>query len=97
MSLFLLPVVPASHFSGIRRNVNFGDAHLGYTGEVPTRFRLRSGFLVGIYTNAGIAPGLAVTAGALIEQYVDTRYLSYAAGAGFIIIGIWTIVQAFGE
>lgn len=44
-----------------------------------------------------VATGLAVVAGALIEQYVDTRYLSYAAGAGFIIIGIWTIVQALGE
>jgi putative Ca2+/H+ antiporter (TMEM165/GDT1 family) len=30
----------------------------------------------------------------VISQYVDPRYLSYLAGAGFIIIGIWTIVQA---
>ena len=37
---------------------------------------------------------LAVAAGSVISQYVDPRYLSYIAGAGFIIIGIWTIVQA---
>jgi putative Ca2+/H+ antiporter (TMEM165/GDT1 family) len=37
---------------------------------------------------------LAVAAGSVISQYVDPRYLSYIAGAGFIVIGIWTIVQA---
>ena len=37
---------------------------------------------------------LAVAAGSVISQYVDPRYLSYIAGAGFIIIGIWTILQA---
>ncbi len=37
---------------------------------------------------------IAVAAGSVISQYVDPRYLSYIAGAGFIIIGIWTILQA---
>ena len=37
---------------------------------------------------------LAVAAGSVISQYVDPRYLSYIAGAGFIVIGIWTIAQA---
>lgn len=37
---------------------------------------------------------IAVAAGTVISQYVDPRYLSYIAGTGFIIIGIWTIVQA---
>ena len=37
---------------------------------------------------------IAVAAGSVISQYVDPRYLSYVAGAGFIIIGIWTIVAA---
>jgi len=41
-----------------------------------------------------LSSGLAVAAGSLISQYVDTRYLSMVAGAGFIVIGIWTIVQA---
>lgn len=37
------------------------------------------------------ASGLAVIGGSLISQYVDPKYLSYAAGAGFILIGIWTV------
>ena len=37
---------------------------------------------------------IAVVAGSVISEYVDPRYLSYVAGAGFIIIGIWTIVAA---
>ena len=41
-----------------------------------------------------LSSALAVTAGSLISQYVDTRYLSMLAGVGFIIIGIWTIAQA---
>jgi len=40
------------------------------------------------------ATAMAVVAGSLIEHYVDTRYLSYVAGAGFIVIGIWTLWQA---
>ena len=41
-----------------------------------------------------LSSGLAVAAGSLISQYVDTRYLSMIAGAGFIGIGIWTMIQA---
>ena len=40
------------------------------------------------------ATGLAVVGGAFISQYVDPKYLSYAAGAGFILIGIWTVWRA---
>jgi putative Ca2+/H+ antiporter (TMEM165/GDT1 family) len=41
-----------------------------------------------------LSSAIAVAAGSIISHYVDPRYLSYIAGAGFIIIGIWTIVQA---
>jgi putative Ca2+/H+ antiporter (TMEM165/GDT1 family) len=41
-----------------------------------------------------LSSAIAVAAGSMISHYVDPRYLSYIAGAGFIIIGIWTIVQA---
>lgn len=41
-----------------------------------------------------VSTGLAVVGGALISQYVEPKYLSYAAGAGFIIIGIWTLWSA---
>ena len=40
------------------------------------------------------ATGLAVVGGAFISQYVDPKYLSYAAGVGFILIGIWTVWRA---
>ena len=33
-------------------------------------------------------------AGAVVSQHVNPRYLSYAAGVGFIVIGAWTLVQA---
>ncbi len=37
---------------------------------------------------------LAVSVGSLLVQFVDGRYLAWAAGAGFIAVGIWTIAQA---
>jgi putative Ca2+/H+ antiporter (TMEM165/GDT1 family) len=37
---------------------------------------------------------LAVAAGSLISNVLNPRYLSYIAGAGFVIIGLWTILQA---
>lgn len=40
------------------------------------------------------ATGLAVLVGATLAQYVDARYLSYAAGAGFIAVGVWTLYSA---
>jgi putative Ca2+/H+ antiporter (TMEM165/GDT1 family) len=54
--------------------------------------------LVTVFVGASLAlmlsSAIAVAAGSVISHYVDPRYLSYVAGAGFIIIGIWTIVQA---
>jgi len=41
-----------------------------------------------------VATGLAVVGGSFVSHYIDPRYLSYAAGAGFVLIGIWTIWQA---
>jgi putative Ca2+/H+ antiporter (TMEM165/GDT1 family) len=43
------------------------------------------------------ATGLAVAAGSFISHTINPKYLSYIAGAGFIIIGVWTIVSAFME
>ncbi len=34
---------------------------------------------------------IGVAAGGLVSQYVDQRYLSYTAGVGFVLVGIWTI------
>ena len=41
-----------------------------------------------------LAAGIGVFAGALIGKYVPERYLHYAAGTGFIVIGIWTLLKA---
>lgn len=37
---------------------------------------------------------LGVVAGATLSNYLDPRYLSYVAGAGFMLIGAWTLWQA---
>lgn len=41
-----------------------------------------------------LASGLGVIAGGVVAQYVDPKYLSYAAGVGFIVIGLWTVWSA---
>lgn len=41
-----------------------------------------------------LASAIGVLAGGLISQYVSERHLNYVAGAGFIGIGIWTLVRA---
>ena len=56
------------------------------------------GKLVLVFVAASLAlvatTGLGVVAGAYLAQSVDRRYLSYAAGVGFVLIGLWTIWQA---
>ncbi|MBW2271193.1 MAG: TMEM165/GDT1 family protein [Deltaproteobacteria bacterium] len=37
---------------------------------------------------------LGVAAGGLLSEYVDPRWMSWVAGAGFIAIGIWTLARA---
>jgi len=37
---------------------------------------------------------IGVAAGSLVSQYVDQKYLSYAAGFGFVLVGVWTIWRA---
>jgi putative Ca2+/H+ antiporter (TMEM165/GDT1 family) len=41
-----------------------------------------------------LASGIGVLAGSLLSQYVSERVLSYVAGTGFVVIGIWTLVRA---
>jgi putative Ca2+/H+ antiporter (TMEM165/GDT1 family) len=43
-----------------------------------------------------LTSAIGVAAGALVSHYVSAKYLSYAAGIGFIVIGVWTVVQASG-
>ena len=37
------------------------------------------------------ACALAVLAGSVLAQHVNTRHLSIVAGSGFIVIGLWTL------
>ena len=36
---------------------------------------------------------LGVLGGALISQYISARTLQIIAGAGFIVIGVWTLLR----
>ena len=40
------------------------------------------------------ASGIGVLVGSALSQYIDEKYLHYFAGAGFVIIGIWTLWKA---
>jgi putative Ca2+/H+ antiporter (TMEM165/GDT1 family) len=40
-----------------------------------------------------LATGIGVLAGGLVSQYVNPAMLKYVAGAGFIAIGIWTLLR----
>jgi putative Ca2+/H+ antiporter (TMEM165/GDT1 family) len=38
-----------------------------------------------------VASAIGVLAGSVLTRYVEPRYLTLAAGVGFLIIGLWTI------
>jgi putative Ca2+/H+ antiporter (TMEM165/GDT1 family) len=40
------------------------------------------------------ATAIGVLAGAAISSHVQRKYFSYAAGIGFILVGVWTIWRA---
>lgn len=54
--------------------------------------------LITVFVGASLAlvltSAIGVAAGGFVAQYVSPRLLSYFAGAGFVIIGMWTIWQA---
>ena len=41
-----------------------------------------------------VASALAVLVGSFIAQYVDPKVLSWVAGLGFMVVGLWTILRA---
>jgi putative Ca2+/H+ antiporter (TMEM165/GDT1 family) len=49
---------------------------------------------LGSATALVVTSAIGVAMGSLIAQYVNPKMLSYLAGAGFVIIGIWTIARA---
>jgi putative Ca2+/H+ antiporter (TMEM165/GDT1 family) len=44
-----------------------------------------------------LAAAIGVAAGSVVAQYVSPKVLSWVAGAGFIAIGVWTLVSAGAE
>lgn len=51
-----------------------------------------------IFVGASLAliatSAIGVVAGSAISQYVSEKTLQYVAGAGFIGIGVWTLIRA---
>jgi len=41
-----------------------------------------------------LTSAIGVAAGSVVSKYLNPKYLSYAAGVGFMLIGAWTIYQA---
>ena len=41
-----------------------------------------------------LTSALGVLAGTILSQHLNPRVLSWAAGLGFIAIGVWTIVRS---
>jgi putative Ca2+/H+ antiporter (TMEM165/GDT1 family) len=41
-----------------------------------------------------VASALGVLAGTVLSQFISERVLHYIAGAGFVVVGIWTLVRA---
>ncbi len=41
-----------------------------------------------------LSVAIAVLAGSLISEYVSETVLRYVAGAGFVGIGVWTLISA---
>jgi putative Ca2+/H+ antiporter (TMEM165/GDT1 family) len=41
-----------------------------------------------------LSSAIGVAAGAAVAEYVNAKYLSYVAGVGFIVIGVWTLYQS---
>ena len=41
-----------------------------------------------------VATAIGVIAGTLLSEYINEKYLNYLAGAGFILIGAFTLARA---
>jgi putative Ca2+/H+ antiporter (TMEM165/GDT1 family) len=41
-----------------------------------------------------LATGIGVLAGGVVSQYLSPTALKYVAGAGFVVIGLWTLLRA---
>jgi putative Ca2+/H+ antiporter (TMEM165/GDT1 family) len=71
-------------------------AELGDKTQLATLlFASRAGTsLIAVFLAASLALVAATAIGVLVGATIATKYFSYAAGLGFILIGVWTIWQA---
>ena len=55
------------------------------------------GNLIAVFIGASaalvVASAIGVAAGSFISQFLGPKSLSYVAGVGFLVIGVWTIWQ----
>lgn len=54
----------------------------------------KAAVLAGAVLALAAAAAIGVLAGSLLGRYVSERHLRYAAGLGFVAIGVWTLVKA---
>lgn len=75
-------------------------AELGDKTQLATLlFAAREGSsLLGVFFAASAAlvlsTAMGVAAGGLLAHVLNPKYLAYAAGVAFIVVGVWTIWQA---
>ncbi len=57
--------------------------------------------LLTVFAGASLAliatTAIGVAAGGLLAHYLSERVLGFAAGAAFVVIGIWTMWQSWGS
>jgi len=41
-----------------------------------------------------VASAIGVLAGSVVAHYISEKQLHYLAGAGFVVIGVWTLLKA---
>ena len=55
------------------------------------------GNLIAVFIGASaalvVASAIGVVAGSFLSQFLNPKSLSYVAGVGFLVIGVWTIWQ----
>lgn len=61
------------------------------SGQNVSRWSVFLGSSLALITTSAIG----VLAGGLISKYVSEKTLSIAAGLGFVIVGVWTLVKVF--
>jgi len=66
-------------------------ATLVYAADAPSS---KLTVFLGAATALVLTTALGVVGGTFVSEHVSPRALSWLAGAGFIAIGIWTIVRA---